>query len=422
MPEKRRDNKGRILRNGEVQRSDGMYMFRYTDSNGKRKAVYSWKLVSTDRVPDGKRCKEALRDIEKHIQRDINDGICTADASVVTVDALFASFMELRSDLKQTTRSNYQCLYNTHVHELLGHKTVDKVKFSTIQKLYTGMIQDHGLKTSTVQSVHAILYQIFERAVMDNLIRTNPCGNVLKSLRKMLNYEPEKRHALTEEQQSRLIDYVYNTRQFQKWGALLTVLLGTGMRISEVLGLRWDDCNFDKGIISVNHSLLYKTDAEGKYEYRISSPKTKAGLRFIPMFADVKEALLNEQTKWRNPENEQFAVDGLTNFIFTNSNGKVFTPAYIFDVIQNITSTYNHEELFNATTEGREPELLPKISAHIFRHTFCTRLCENEPNIKVIQDVMGHKNIRTTMDVYNEATEAKKLASFQDLEGKIKLA
>ena len=65
--------------------------------------------------------------------------------------------------------------------------------------------------------------------------------------------------------------------------------------------------------------------------------------------------------------------------------------------------------------------LFAKFSAHILRHTFCTRLCENERNLKIIQDVMGHRNIRTTMDVYNEATESKKLESFHSLDGKIKV-
>lgn len=99
----------------------------------------------------------------------------------------------------------------------------------------------------------------------------------------------------------------------------------------------------------------------------------------------------------------------------------MFTPAYVFDTIQHITSTYNREEYFNAEKEGRDPCYLPKFSAHILRHTFCTRLCENERNLKIIQDVMGHRNIRTTMDVYNEATESKKLESFHSLDGKIKV-
>ena len=103
MPDKRRDSKGRLLRNGEVQRTDGKYMFRYTDREGKRQTVYSWKLVDTDKVPDGKRCKIALRDMEKQINRDLEDDIRTADANKITANYLFESFMDLD---RKSTRLN----------------------------------------------------------------------------------------------------------------------------------------------------------------------------------------------------------------------------------------------------------------------------------------------------------------------------
>lgn len=421
MPEKRRDNKGRLLRNGEVQRQDGLYMFRYIDHDGKRKSVYSWKLVDTDKAPEGKRCVLALRDIEKQVQRDIEDGIRAADAKSITVNSLFQSFMDLRTDLKETTRCNYIGLYDKHVRDDLGYRKIKNVKFTDIQKLYMHMVQDLGLKASTVQSVHSILYQMFESAVMDNLIRINPSANVLKSLRKMLLVEQEKRHALTEEEQTRFIEFIYSSRLYCRWGTLFTVLLGTGMRIGEALGLRWSDCDFEKNLISVNHTLIYRPSEHGGYEYRISEPKTKAGMRVIPMLADVKAALLSEKNKRRNPQHKPFCIGEYTGFIFLNNNGKVFTPASVFDTIQHITSTYNREEYFNAQKESRDPCYLPKFSAHILRHTFCTRYCENEKNLKVIQDVMGHRSIRTTMDVYNEATESKKLESFQALEGKFRV-
>ena len=146
MPEKRRDNKGRILRNGEVQRPDGMYMFRYTDLDGKRKTVYSWKLVETDKAPDGKRCVSALRDIERQVQRDMEDGIRAADAKSITVNMLFKSFMDLRTDLRENTRCNYICLYDKHVRDELGGRRIRTIKFTDIQKLYMHMIQDLGLK------------------------------------------------------------------------------------------------------------------------------------------------------------------------------------------------------------------------------------------------------------------------------------
>ena len=73
MSEKRRDRKNRILRTGESQRSDGKYMFRYVDANGKTQCIYSWKLVKTDILPAGKKDNGALRDLEKRIQRDMDD-------------------------------------------------------------------------------------------------------------------------------------------------------------------------------------------------------------------------------------------------------------------------------------------------------------------------------------------------------------
>lgn len=243
------------------------------------------------------------------------------------------------------------------------------VKFSDIQKRYITMMQELGLKASTVQSVHAILYQMFDTAVMDNVIRTNPCANVIKSLRRKFNMEQEKRHALTVEEQEELIRYVYHSDRYNRLGTLFTVLLGTGMRIGEALGLRWSDCDFDNNIIHVTHTLLYKGQENGGYAYRISEPKTKAGIRDIPMLSDVKEALLLEKAKKRHPKHKTFAVDGYTGFIFLNGSGKVFTPSFVFDCIRSITFDHNKEELLLAEAEKREPLYLPKFSAHILRHT-----------------------------------------------------
>ena len=109
--EKRRDNKGRVLRNGEVQRPDGKYMFRYTDSSGVRRTVYSWKLVSTDKVKDGQRDSQSLREKEKLIFKDLDDKIRTNDAENTTVDDLYRQFVDIRKDLKESTRCCYNDIY-----------------------------------------------------------------------------------------------------------------------------------------------------------------------------------------------------------------------------------------------------------------------------------------------------------------------
>ena len=75
----------------------------------------------------------------------------------------------------------------------------------------------------------------------------------------------------------------------------------------------------------------------------------------------------------------------------------------------------------DAQEENREPIIIPHFSCHVFRHTFCTRFCENETNIKVIQEIMGHANISITMDIYAKATEEKKKQALDDLSGNLKI-
>ena len=89
--------------------------------------------------------------------------------------------------------------------------------------------------------------------------------------------------------------------------------------------------------------------------------------------------------------------------------------------IDRIVRDYNAEELVQSAKERREPLLLPDFSNHVLRHTFCTRLCENETDLKLIQEIMGHADISTTMDIYNESNTARKKASFERLEGAFKI-
>lgn len=421
MSEKRRDSKGRILRNGESQRPDGKYMFRYTDSTGERHTVYSWKLVSTDRVKEGQRDSQALRDIEKRILKDLDDSISTRDAEHTTVDDLFEQFMDIRKDLRESSRCCYNNIYRRHIKPVIGQKPIGRVKPTEIQKLYQCMVSESGVSPTTAQKAHSIIYQLFENAVMDHIIRVNPSSNAFRNFRKTAELNPSSREPLTVEQQTRLIDYVYGSERYKRMANLFTVLLGTGMRIGEALGLRWSDCDFEEGIIHVTHALLYKQGESGGYRYRVSAPKTEAGFREIPMLDEVYAALQRERRN-RQAGKKKFVVDGYSDFIFLNSNGQVYTQSFIYDTIQGITTSYNREECVRAREENRQPCYLPKISAHILRHTFCTRMCESGVNLKVLQDVMGHRNIRTTMETYTKAFREKKIEAMKTLNGAFKIS
>ena len=185
-------------------------------------------------------------------------------------------------------------------------------------------------------------------------------------------------------------------------------------------GLRWEDVDFEKRTISVNHGMVYYQDSEtGDCSLRVSVPKTEAGIRTIPMLDAVREALELEYEEQTENGFSNTEVDGMTGFIFTNRFGDVLRANNVNNAIKRIVQAYNAEEIITATREHRDPLILPNFSAHVLRHTFATRLCENETNLKVIQSVMGHRNIETTMDIYAEATEQKKQETFTLLDEKL---
>lgn len=418
----RRDNKGRILNKGEYQRSNGMYEYKHIEIDGKSRSVYSWRLNQIDKAPKGKHSEFCLRELIQQIERDKQDGINSSEAKRMTLNAFFEEYIENKVGLKQSTRTNYKYMYKKYVSESLGFKKISAIKYTDILKFYNSLITDGGFKPNSMEIIHTILHPIFTVAVRDGYIRTNPTDNVMAEIKKSHNWEKPKRHALTVKQQSAFMTFLTEHEQYRHWLPLFKVFLGTGCRVGEIIGLRWKDCDFENNLISINHNLIYRQQDSGKCEYHITTPKTKTGIRIIPMLSEVKAALLEEYEKQSKSGFNETVIDGYSGFIFKNRFGTVFSPHSINRVIARIISLHNEKEEEKAQAENREPELLPHFSVHNLRHTFCTRFCENETNIKIIQEIMGHADITTTMDIYNEATLDKKKESFANLEGKIKLS
>ena len=251
-------------------------------------------------------------------------------------------------------------------------------------------------------------------------IRNNPSDGVMKEISKQSGKNRGVRHALTIEQQRAFMEYVANHPVYYHWWSLFTVLLGTGCRIGEALGLRWEDLDFENRIISINHSLVYyPTAKERKSVMRIVKPKTEAGIRTIPMLDVVYDAFQMELEEQEETGFNTDEIDGMTGFVFKNRYGGVPNYNTVNQAIKRIINSHNADEVIIAKREKREPVIIPNFSCHHFRHTFATRLCEVENNLKVIQSIMGHRNIETTMDVYAEATDRKKKESMDNLSAKL---
>ena len=360
--------------------------------------------------------------MEKQIQKDLEDNLLIYQTRKMALNSFWDQYIELKKELKESTRTNYVYMYNNYVRPDFGKKNITTIKYSEVKKFYISLIHERGFKPNSMEILNTILHPVFTSAVRDGYIRSNPSDGVMADIKKSHTWEKPKRHALTEPQQERFIEFISESSTYCHWKPLFTVLLGTGARIGEVLGLRWEDSDFKQNIIDINHNLIYRQQDNGKMELHITTPKTKAGTRIVPMFADVRTALL--QTRRKQMENgfNQCVVDGYSNFVFQNRYGEMLTPHVVNRAIERIIRDCNQTEVERAKQECREPVLLPHFSVHNLRHTFCTRLCENETNLKIIQEIMGHRNIKTTMDVYNEATKERKVASFASLEGKIKIS
>lgn len=420
---KRTDTRGRILKDGESQRSDGIYRYRYTDAYGKRHDVYSNRLVATDKVPKGSKPDLSLREKEKQINRDLDDGIKAQVENFVTLNELFQLYMSTKTKLKESTRANYIYMYEKYVQDALGSKKVKDIKYSTIYSFYSDLIDRLGFKPNSMEIIHSILHPVFRLAVRDEYIRMNPTEGAMSEIKRTYAWEKPKRIALTIPEQEMLIDFLNTSETYCRWKSIITFFLGTGCRVGEVIGLRWEDCDFEKKTISINHNTIYrKYKGESESRFHVTTPKTKAGIRMIPMLSDVKNALLAEYNLQQQIGFCDEIIDGYSGFVFQNRFGSLLSSNDINRALERIYTACNNEERERAKEEKRPPVLIRHFSAHNLRHTFCTRFCENESNLKVIQEIMGHADIETTMNIYAEATTEKKVESFANLEGKIKIS
>lgn len=401
----RKDPKGRALRKGEIYReSDGRYAYGYVDPYGKRKFIYSKDL-------------KKLREREEKLFKDQLDGLNVYVMGKASLNFVFDRYISTKSELRETTYTNYTYMYDRFVREGFGKRKIGEIKYSDVLYFYYDLLNDRGLQVNTLETIHTVLHPTFQLAVRDDIIRNNPSDGVMAEIKKKNTKKKNMRHALTIEQQRAFMNYIASSPIFVHWNSIFTVLLGTGCRIGEVVGLRWSDIDMEKRTIDINHSMTYyprRTDTY-KCEFKVSLPKTEAGTRILPMMQPVYEALQSEYERQKEDGFCTAVVDGMSGFIFSNRFGMIHNPAAINRAIRRIIEAHNAEEIIKAKKEKREPVIIPHFSCHHLRHTFCSRFCENETNIKIIQEIMGHASIETTMDIYAEVNSDKKKESIEKL-------
>ena len=383
MSEKRRDNKGRILRTGESQRADGRYMYKYVNRAGETKVVYSWKLVATDRVPKGKRDDLSLREKEREIQRDLEDGIDTKGKKM-TLCELYAKKTAQRINVKKNTLAGRKYLMDALKQDKLGSRSIDSIKPSDAKEWAVRM-KEKGFGFKAISNYKRSLKASFYMAIEDDYVRKNPFDFQLSEV---IDDDSESRQALSEEQEEKLLSFLQYDTVYQKYYDDVLILLKTGLRISELCGLTVQDLDFENHTLNINHQLL--RNQEGYY---IETPKTKCGIRKVPMSEEAGKAF--QRVLKRKKTVKGIVIDGYRNFLFLNQKGMPMTACYYTSTLRNIVKKYNKYH----------DEPLPKITPHILRHTFCTRLAQKNMNPKNLQYIMGHSSIMITLNLYAHASQ-----------------
>ena len=399
---KRTDNKGRNLRNNELQRPDGRYLYRYKAPDDKIKVVYARTLAE-------------LREKEAAIQKDLLDGINTAGNRKTLNQLFYTDFMEIKKNLRPSTKDNYLRTWKNYIPDSLAAMKVTSIKVSHIKKLYAEL-EAKGLAKSTIKLVHNILSPCLQIAVDDHIIRENPAVKV------KYNGPKKERSAITADQQERLLDFCRNSNTYCDRYPLLMFALATGLRVGELTGLTWQDIDMRNGIIHITHQLQYLKSGTDKTHFFMSPLKTEAGIRDIPLNKTMRKAL-NEQKKLALMQGRTgtVTIDGFTDFLFTSKSGMPYATNAINSFLKNIVEAYNKKELATAEAERREPRILPHISAHILRHSCCTRMAEAGVSLKTTQKTMGHKSAKITMDIYthvgNLAQQQEELKKMDEAPG-----
>ena len=371
----RKDNKGRVLRTGESQRKDGGYDFRYYDAKKKRHSVYAPTL-------------NELRKKEAEIAALYSQGTKYAEGSTTVLD-LVKRYLETKTGLSYNTQCSYNRVFNRVKESPIANVYIRDLKTSEVKRWFT-TLSKNGLSYWTIHQTKGVLSPAFDLAVEDEILTKNPFDF---SLSKVVPVDSKPRHALTYHQQRDLLKAFKNHPTLAPRYDLMVILLGTGMRISEAVGLTMNDIDMEKRTININHQLIYHYQ-RGLY---ISPPKSTSGYRLIPMSDAVYKAF-QSVLEDRIFVTDEAEVDGLNGFVFLTKRGTPDYASLIQTALVNVVKDYNRSS---------PDEPLPRITPHILRHTFCTNMINSGVSVKQVQYLMGHSTATVTMNVYAHAMQEK---------------
>lgn len=377
------------LRKGEYQRKNRTFEYRWIDKNGKRQYVYAKTLPE-------------LRKKEDAILRDTLEGIDYSKLDL-TINSYFELWKKIKTGIRETTYATYISFYERYIEPDFGKTKLKNVTYSNVVMFLKSLAVDKGLKYASVRNVELSLSMVLDIAVRDDVLRNNPCKGALRDLQREYGDDAKDVRALTLQEQKIFESFLAKPGRYHQYYPVFTVMLWTGMRVGEVLGLRWEDIDFENNEISVNHIILFYSKGKGKGSAnKINPPKTKSSRRIVPMLPQVKEALLKEKERQDLLGIKcNSTIDGYTNFIFLNNKGLVLDYKKLNHRLESISKEINKDIHENGDPKAEE---FPHLHNHMLRHTFATRMREAGADMKATSEMLGHEGILITLKTYTDAS------------------
>lgn len=385
--EVRRDTKGRILRTGETQRTDGRYSYAIQE-NGRRKTLYSWTLTESDRLPAGKKAGPSLRKQIQDYEHRQESGL-KSNKNSIRVNELIDLYIDLKKPLvRASTLRNYHSERNRIKKTSIYYEQIDKLNYLQCKK-WVLELKELGIKNDTIRKTHNLLKQALDLAVENSWLVKNPAEfKLTKVIGKM---DQETRYPLSDEWQKKYLEYVAISNTYSYYYDAIYVLMNTGLRISEFCGLTKQDINFKEGYITVNKQLSPSIEYSGR---QIEQPKTENSVRRIPMTPEVAEKLKKAKKgiskRIKNP-----SLNGLKDFLFLSKSDTIMDRKCWEKVFRRI-----YKGFIKTYPEYEKQDHYSVITPHILRHTFCTNLVKAHVDDKAIISIVGHSTFATTMNIY----------------------
>ncbi len=368
------------------QLADGRWQgrIRYKDANTGmqyRTAVY------------GKSQKEA-RDKLKKVIKDLDCGVAPTTGKMT-----FGEWLDywLENHVKRqnrlTTWENYATIVRVHIKPVVGQIRLSHLQARDLQKLYnqkfdSGRVDGKGgLSAKTVGLIHLVCHSALKQAIRENIIARNVTEATTRPTKERTEIQP-----MNEEQVRQFLLTSKNDRFF----AAFYLLISTGLRRGEAMGLKWADIDMEAKTLHIQRSLV-KTNTEKAKFHPTKTPKSN---RLVPLAPDVLEALKAHKAK---QEDEKAKLDTAyedQDMVFCREDGVPIYP----DVLDNKFHTL------------LEKANLPHFRVHDLRHTFATMMLKQEVHAKIVQEIMGHSNIAVTLNTYSHVLPGIKEDAMQKIQ------